>query len=129
MLRITGLVLLVKGLLSWMSLIGIMYSYADRGIIKDYFTLFLIINIFFVASIFLGIYFSELGTMLPNKLFKKRILTLRKDIPARRVGIFLFFEIIGSILIFLIIPEFPKLWIFIVVEFITCVLAMKNTIQ
>lgn len=128
MLRATGVVLVIKGALCWMAQIGIMYAYAERGIVDNYSTVFLLADIFFTGSIILGIYFSELGTIKAKKSERKRAITLRKDIPTRRAGIFLFFEIIGSILIFLTIPEFPRLWIFIVIEFITCVWAMGRAV-
>ncbi len=127
-LRLTGLLLIGKGLLCWLSQIGIMYGYAERGMIDNYSKIFLVADIFFMATVILGIYFSELGVIKTRKPNAKKIITLRKEIPTRRVGIFLFLEILGSILIFLTIPQFPKLWIFTIIEFITCVWALMRAV-
>ena len=54
-LRLTGLLLIGKGLLCWLSQIGIMYGYAERGMIDKYSKIFLVADIFFMATVILGI--------------------------------------------------------------------------
>ena len=124
MLRVTGFFLIGKGLLYFLSLIWIMYSYAERGIIGEYSGLFFFSVLFFTATMILGIYFSELGAIKPGKPVRKRILTLRKEIPRKRVALMLGIEFLGAIFILMNIPELPRLWISLIVEFITLIWAI-----
>ena len=50
-LRLTGLLLIGKGLLCWLSQIGIMYGYAERGMIDNYSKIFLVAALAVVALV------------------------------------------------------------------------------
>ena len=126
LLRITGFLLIGKGLLEFISLIGIMYGYAERGVIDNFSGLFLFSIIFYTATMILGIYFAELGGVETKKPGEKRIITLRKEIPRGRVLIFLGIEFLGAVFILMNIPELPRLWVVLGAEFITLVYGLMG---
>ena len=126
LLRITGFLLIGKGLLEFISLIGIMYGYAERGVIDNFSGLFLFSRIFYTATMILGIYFAELGGVETKKPGGKRIITLRKEIPRGRVLIFLGIEFLGSVFILMNIPELPRLWVVLGAEFMTLVYGLMG---
>jgi len=117
--RLTGLALIGRAFFYWLSLIGIMHSYAERGEIDEKSGIFLFTYIFLAASAILGIYLLDLGLIKVRKKEKKPLITLRKEIPKKRVQIFLAIELIITFFILLNIPELPKLWIILIIEIFT----------